>query len=229
MKNRKRGDAEVAEQSAGEDVEAAVRAAARSIAERFEDGYPHFEELARRRGVPERQHTTRRERRRLRDGRAARPRLHSWFLAEMAHRAASLRDDVPAEWVDWAFRRLKQATARELFFLLQAIERHGEPPFIARVLARADDDWDGGWLLEVVTDFVRASGPRGRAADRGRVRPHRQRVGRETRRRRRGRTGGGAAGGDSPRASNSGGNGALGSSSFGRSAGSGNRRPTNRR
>jgi hypothetical protein len=40
--------------------------------------------------------------------------------------------------------------AGELLFLLRAIERHGELPFIARVLARADPDWTEGWLQSVV-------------------------------------------------------------------------------
>jgi hypothetical protein len=34
------------------------------------------------------------------------------------------------------------------------IERHGTPPFLARVLPRADHDWSEGWLREVATDFV---------------------------------------------------------------------------
>jgi ATP-dependent Clp protease ATP-binding subunit ClpC len=61
---------------------------------------------------------------------------------------------VSDEWVTWAFRRLKRAYAGELFFLLEAIERHVEPPLIARVLAHADDDWSWGWCLGVVTSFV---------------------------------------------------------------------------
>ena len=40
------------------------------------------------------------------------------------------------------------------FLPAAGIERHDEPPLIARVLARADDDWTEGWLLEVVTGFV---------------------------------------------------------------------------
>ena len=153
MKNRKRGDAEVAEDTAGEDVEAAVRAAARSIAERFESTYPHFEALAedeeflgasqRLAGMDIAFETVERL------GRSSSP-----VVATIAHRAASLRADVPAEWLGWAFRRLKRGYAGEVLFLLQGIERHGEPPFIARVLARADHDWTEGWLLEVVTSFV---------------------------------------------------------------------------
>jgi ATP-dependent Clp protease ATP-binding subunit ClpC len=76
------------------------------------------------------------------------------IVAAIADRAASLRDDVTAEWVDWAFRRLKGVYAGELEYLLRALERHAEPPLIARALARANDDWSEGWLLQVVTDFV---------------------------------------------------------------------------
>ena len=82
-------------------------------------------------------------------GRASSP-----ILAAMAHRAAASREDVTSVWVEWAYRRLTRVYAGEVVFLLEAIERHGEPPFIARVLARGDSDWDDGWLLEVVTDFV---------------------------------------------------------------------------
>ena len=72
----------------------------------------------------------------------------------MAHRAAWLRDDVPVGWSLWALRRLKGVYAGEVLFLLRGIERHGEPPFIAQVLSRADHDWTKGWLLSVVTAFV---------------------------------------------------------------------------
>jgi ATP-dependent Clp protease ATP-binding subunit ClpC len=75
-------------------------------------------------------------------------------LAATAHRAASLRDDTTGEWLDWAFRRLKAVYAGEVEFLLRAIERHVEPPLVARVLARASDDWSEGWLLQVATAFV---------------------------------------------------------------------------
>jgi ATP-dependent Clp protease ATP-binding subunit ClpC len=53
-----------------------------------------------------------------------------------------------------AYRRLKHAYAGELVVLLQAIERHGEPPFLARVLARSDDDWKEGWLFTAISTFV---------------------------------------------------------------------------
>jgi ATP-dependent Clp protease ATP-binding subunit ClpC len=76
------------------------------------------------------------------------------IVAAMAHRAASLRADTTAEWVDWAFRRLKVVYAGEVEFLLRAIERHAKPPLIARALAQADEHWAEGWLLQVVADFV---------------------------------------------------------------------------
>jgi ATP-dependent Clp protease ATP-binding subunit ClpC len=153
MRNRRGPDADTTGRVAAEDLPAAARAAAKSIAERFDTDYPEFSALA---GDEEFQ--------RISDwlaepdvpfptverlGRASNP-----IVAAMAHRAASLREDVPPEWLDWAFRRVKQAYAGEVLFLLQAIERHGEPPLLARVLARADNDWTDGWLLEVVTDFV---------------------------------------------------------------------------
>jgi hypothetical protein len=106
MRNRRGGGADVAE----DDVEAAVRGAAQSIAERFESAYPHFEALA------EDEEFLGASRRLAeadvafetveRLGRASTP-----ILAAMAHRAASLRDDVPTEWLEWAFRRLKRAYA----------------------------------------------------------------------------------------------------------------------
>jgi ATP-dependent Clp protease ATP-binding subunit ClpC len=149
MRKRRDGD----EPGADVDVEAAARAAALSIAERFESAYPHFEVLA---TDEEFLHASARLAETdvpfetvQRLGRTKTP-----ILAAMAHRAAYLRDDVPAGWVEWAFRRLKQAYAGEVLFLLRAIERHDDPPLVARVLARADYDWTEGWLLEVVTDFV---------------------------------------------------------------------------
>jgi ATP-dependent Clp protease ATP-binding subunit ClpC len=152
MKKRGRGNTGV-QPGAGEDVEAAVRATARSIAERFETGYPYFEDLA-----DDEEFLSSSER--LVDpevtfatvARLSRGSLP--ILAAMAHRAAWIRDDVPEDWVEWAFRRLKQAYAGEALFLLRAIERHGEPPYIARVLARADHDWTEGWLNSVVGAFV---------------------------------------------------------------------------
>jgi hypothetical protein len=97
MKKRGRGNTG-AQPGAGEDVEAAVRAAARSIAERLGSPYPDFEELAddgeflqasqRLAGTDVAFETV------ARLGRASYP-----ILAAIAHRAVSLRDDVPAEWV----------------------------------------------------------------------------------------------------------------------------------
>src|SRR5262245_3013709 len=72
----------------------------------------------------------------------------------MAHRALAHRETVSEDRLLWAFRRLTAAYAGELNFLLQAIERHAEPPVLARVLAKADDDWSWGWCLEVVSDFA---------------------------------------------------------------------------
>src|SRR5262245_51481020 len=121
---RKRRDEADAAQTPRQDVEAAARAAAQALADEFETPYPYFEALA-----------DHEEFRRASDllaapevpfetverlGKGSLP-----MLAAMAHRAASLREDVPDTWVDWAFRRLKKAYAGEVFFLLRAIERHG--------------------------------------------------------------------------------------------------------
>jgi ATP-dependent Clp protease ATP-binding subunit ClpC len=136
-----------------EDVEAVVREAANSITERFETPYPAPDDLVE---DPDFGRTSKL----LADpsvpfdivarlGRSTTP-----VIAAIAHRAAALRSDVPPEWIDWAYRRLKQAYGGELVVLLGAIERHGQPPFLARVLARSDDDWTSGWLLGVVTAFV---------------------------------------------------------------------------
>src|SRR4051812_39175069 len=59
--------------------------------------------------------------------------------AAMAHRALARRDAVSDEWLAWAFRRLKQAYAGELFFLLEAVRRAGGPPLVAPRRARAHD------------------------------------------------------------------------------------------
>jgi ATP-dependent Clp protease ATP-binding subunit ClpC len=132
---RKRRDSETVEGPPGDDVEAAVRAAARSIAKLYETDYPHPEALAT-------DEEFLRASGRLTDpeipfetvetlGKSSNP-----IVAAMAHRATALREGVPADWVEWAFRRLKRAYAGELRFLLQAIERHERPPLVARVLAR---------------------------------------------------------------------------------------------
>ena len=76
------------------------------------------------------------------------------IVAAMAHRATARRDEVSAGWLAWAHDRVAKAYGGELRFLFEAIERHGEPPFLPRVLARAADFWDHGWALTVVTAFV---------------------------------------------------------------------------
>ena len=150
---RRRRDGGTSPEARVDDVEAAVRAAARSIAERFDTPYPAPDDLV---DDPD----FRRSSKLLADpavpfetlarlGRSTTP-----VIAAVAHRAVALRTEVPPEWVEWAYRRLKQAYGGELVVLLPAIERHGEPPFLARVLARSDDDWTSGWLLGVVTAFV---------------------------------------------------------------------------
>jgi ATP-dependent Clp protease ATP-binding subunit ClpC len=151
MSKRRDGEEDVAEVGT-EDVEAAVRAAAESIATRFESNTPEPETLAN-------DEEFLRASGRLAETDVAFETLarlgrSKGIVAAMAHRAVSLRDDVPDAWVEWGFRALKTAYAGEVRFLLQAIERHAEPPLIARVLARADSDWPWGWLLEVVTAFV---------------------------------------------------------------------------
>jgi len=150
-----------------EDVDSIVRATAREIAERFKSDYPEYEalgldpqlirasELLGSSWVPF--ETVQRL------GRAGDP-----IVAAIAHRAAAIRRDTPPEWVEWAYTRLTQAYAGELVFLLAGIERHGEPPLLARVLARADDDWSWGWNLAVVTRFTEsriAAGERPTAED----------------------------------------------------------------
>jgi ATP-dependent Clp protease ATP-binding subunit ClpC len=148
MRRRKRQDADVG----GEDIEAAVRAAAASI-QRCLDEYPEPNALLAdsefvamslqlaEAGVPFA--TVERL------GRSSNP-----VVGAIAHRAAAVRDDVPLEWVDWAFRTLDHVYAGELACLLQLIERHSEPPLIPRVLARTAESWGWGWGLDVVRDFV---------------------------------------------------------------------------
>ena len=152
MKKRGRGGTG-AKTGATEDIEAAVRASAQSIAERFDSPYPPFEDLAEDAEFLE---TSQRlaETDVLFETVARLERASSPIVAAMAHRAAWLRDDVPAGWGLWALRHLKGVYAGEVLFLLRGIERHGEPPFIARVLSRADHDWTEGWLLSVVTAFI---------------------------------------------------------------------------
>ena len=136
-----------------ESVEAFVRAAGQAIAARLETPYPPVEALAADSDFV-------RASERLAQPDVAFETVEQLcrstipIVAAIAHRAASLRDDATAEWVDWAFRRLKGVYAGEVEYLLRAIERHAKPPLIARALARADDDWAEGWLLQVVTGFV---------------------------------------------------------------------------
>ncbi len=151
MKKRARGGTRA--ERATEDIEAAVRASAQSIAERFDSPYPDFEDLA------EDAEFLETSQRLVKtdvpfETVARLERASSPIVAAMAHRAAWLRDDVEVGWSLWALRRLKGVYAGEVLFLLRGIERHGEPPFIARVLSRADHDWTEGWLLSVVTAFV---------------------------------------------------------------------------
>src|SRR3954469_1206873 len=150
---RRRRDSEKSAEARVDDVEATVRAAARAIADRLETPYPAPDDLVE-------DADFRRTSKLLADPRvpfetvARLGRSTTHVIAAIAHRAVALRTDVPPDWVEWAYRRLKQAYAGELVVLLPAIERHGEPPFLVRVLARADDDWTSGWLLGVVTAFV---------------------------------------------------------------------------
>jgi ATP-dependent Clp protease ATP-binding subunit ClpC len=153
MRKPKRDDPATSHPHAVEDAEAAARAAARSIAERLQTEWPEFERLgddpefvraSARLAAPDVSLETVE-----RLGRASKP-----ILAAIAHRATALRAEVSADWLDWAYRRMKGTYAGELAFLLEAVERHGQPPFIARVLARCDDNWHEGWLLDVVTAFA---------------------------------------------------------------------------
>jgi ATP-dependent Clp protease ATP-binding subunit ClpC len=134
-----------------EDVAAIVQAAARSIDERLEDLEPNR--------VAEDEEFVDASDRLVSDDvpleLVERMSRSSHGLARtMAHRALAKREAVSEAWLGWAFGRLTSAIAAELRFLLEAIERHAEPPLVARVLAKADDDWTWGWCNIVVTDFV---------------------------------------------------------------------------
>ena len=137
----------------GKDVESRVRMAARSIQRRLEDDTPAVDDLA----EDEEFVRTSEE---LADPAVALEvverlsRASNAIVAAIADRALALRSEVSTEWLQWAFRRLNRAYAGELHFLLEAIERHGEPPLIVRVLAGADEDWSWGWCLDVITSFV---------------------------------------------------------------------------
>src|SRR4051795_4012089 len=135
-----------------EDVEAAVRAAARGIAERHKE-YPSPDHLAedaeflRASNLLVAANVPLETVERL-------ARSSTAIVAAIAHRATARRDAVSEEWLAWAIRRLTKAYAGELRFLLEAIERQGQPPFGPRVLARADDDWSWGSCLGVIAAFV---------------------------------------------------------------------------
>jgi ATP-dependent Clp protease ATP-binding subunit ClpC len=77
------------------------------------------------------------------------------LVAEIALRAIELRQLVPETWLRWVLGRLTLAYARELTFLLAALERHATPPLLALVLAAADDDWTDDPILSVISEFVR--------------------------------------------------------------------------
>src|SRR5262245_31631473 len=153
MPKRKRKDDKKV-RSPGDEVEAAVRAAAESIAAGHRgDGLPAADVLAANRDFI-------RASERLVDSRVPfetveqLARASNGIVNAIACRATALRDDVSAGWLDWAYRELHNVYSGALFFLLESIERHGEAPFIARVLARADDDWSYGRPLDVVRAFV---------------------------------------------------------------------------
>jgi ATP-dependent Clp protease ATP-binding subunit ClpC len=138
---------------ASEDIASLARAAARSIVDRLETDYPAVNDLA---DDEEFVRTSRR----LADPEVDTEiverlaRSSSPIVAAMANRALARRSTVSEEWRVWAMRRLKHAYAGELCFILEAIERHVEPPLLARVLAHADDDWSWGWCLDVISQFV---------------------------------------------------------------------------
>ena len=223
MKKRARGDTG-AETGATEDIEAAVRAAAQSIAERFESPYPDFEDLA-----EDEEFLSASQRLAETDvafetverlGRASSP-----IVAAMAHRAAWLRDDVPAGWSPVGVSP-PEARVRGRGPLPAAGNRAPRRAAVHRASARAGRSRLDRGLAPLGRHRVRRAASRGgRAADGGRLRAGGQ--GSRTRsssptswphwrvrcRRR-------------PSASSSsGGNGALGSSSSSRSAGSGSRGP----
>jgi ATP-dependent Clp protease ATP-binding subunit ClpC len=151
MAKKKQRDAAKAGDRSPDDVEGAVRAAAREVAERLGE-YPEPSVLAGDKAFVRASDL-------LVDAdvpvetveRLARS---TAIVAAMAHRATVRRESVSEQWLEWAYKRLKKAYAGELVFLLEAIEQHGEPPFVPRVLAGADDDWSWGWCLAVVSAFV---------------------------------------------------------------------------
>jgi ATP-dependent Clp protease ATP-binding subunit ClpC len=136
----------------GDDVVAFVRAAARAVAARLDD-YPAVDDLADDADFLQGSRCLERNDVRLETVERL-ARSSNAIVAAMADRALARRDAVSGTWLDWAFRRLKHAYAGELFFLVEAIERHAEPPLLSRVLANADTDWSWGWCFGVITTFV---------------------------------------------------------------------------
>src|SRR6266511_5596024 len=148
----KRDDASTDTTARDDDVGAVVRAAARSIADRLAE-FPPVDDLAHddeflqtSRGLSRGDVRLETVERLARSSNA--------IVAAIADRALARRESVSEEWLAWGFRRLKHAYAGELFFLLEAIERHSHSPLLARVLANADDDWAWGWCLGVITSFA---------------------------------------------------------------------------
>jgi ATP-dependent Clp protease ATP-binding subunit ClpC len=140
------------EQSRQKAVATAAREAARSIAERLGE-YPDPDELA------EDEAFARAAQALAEPGVsfetcARLARAQTPVTAAIALRGIALRDGVPDWWLRWAFRRLTPAPPLELRFLLETIERHAEPPLLAGVLARADDDWHEEPMLPLVAAFV---------------------------------------------------------------------------
>jgi ATP-dependent Clp protease ATP-binding subunit ClpC len=154
MGRRKAGDNAPTrpDEGAPQDVEAAVRAAARSIEERLghyaaPDDLVDDDEFLRASRLIARPDVDDETVERL-------TRSSTPIVAAAAARAMARRDVVSDEWLAWAFRRLRQAYAGELLFLLDALERHVEPPLIVRVLANANENWSEGWCLGVISSFV---------------------------------------------------------------------------
>src|SRR3954470_13606458 len=108
---RRRRDSEKSAEARVDDVEAAVRAAARAIADRFETPYPAPDDLVE-------DADFRRTSKLLADPRvpfetvARLGRSTTHVTAAIAHRAVALRTDVPPEWSEWAYRRTKQRFGR---------------------------------------------------------------------------------------------------------------------
>ena len=72
----------------------------------------------------------------------------------MAHRAAWLRDDVPAGWSLWALRRLKGVYAGEVLFCCGESSATASRPSSRKCSRGPITTGPTGWLLSVVTAFV---------------------------------------------------------------------------